>query len=294
MSSEIIWNDCRTCNQKTKHTVLGKTRKATPPDIYHDETKYFLLECNGCETIAFRKEYHDYEEYYPISEDEYEHPISVETYPHFIKNHVPIEFSFDLPPVVENIYNESIIAIQRGAHTLAGLGLRATIEAICNDKEITGRNLQIRINNMSRSGMISKSDTQRLHAIRFMGNDAAHEIKKAKKESVMIALKIVEHLLLSVYIFENEVSKYLETPISTLDELIPILDKKLKVMDSDSTFTFVKLLGTAKRRILEGLDSLETELIRRVNDGNYDKIELTSQPDGATESSQWFKKASGS
>jgi hypothetical protein len=294
MSSEIIWNDCRKCNQNTKHSVLGKKSKVTHPDIYHDEKIYFLLECNGCETIAFREEYHDYEQYYPISEDEYEHPISVETYPHFIKDHVPLEYSFDLPLIVENIYRESITAIQREAYTLAGLGLRATIEAICNDKEITGKNLQVRINNMSRSGMISKSDTQRLHAIRFMGNDAAHEIKKAKKESVMIALKIVEHLLLSVYVFESEVSKYLETPISTLDELIPILDKKLKIIDSDSTFTFVKLLGSSKRRILEGIESIESEFIQRVKDGNYDKVELTLKPDGSAESSQWFKKATGS
>ena len=125
------------------------------------------------------------------------------------------------------------MAIQEGAFTLAGLGLRATIEAICNDKNVKGRNLQVRINAMNKSGMISKSDAERLHAIRFMGNDAAHEIKKAKEKSILIALKIIEHILLSVYIFEEEVSKHLEAPVSNINDVILILKSNLNNLEDN-------------------------------------------------------------
>lgn len=37
-----------------------------------------------------------------------------------------------------------------------------------------------------------------------MGNDAAHDIKKPKDESLSVALQIVEHLIASVYILENK------------------------------------------------------------------------------------------
>lgn len=290
MSKEDIWNDCRSCKRKTKHTDLGGTSQRSDPEEYHDETKYFLLECNGCETVSFRKEYHDYESYYQVSHDEYAHEITVETFPHYIKDHNPIESLTDIPRIVKGIYQESILAIQEGAFTLAGLGLRATIEAICNDKNVTGKNLQIRINAMSRSGMISKSDAERLHAIRFMGNDAAHEIKKAKKQSVLIALKIIEHILLSVYVFEDEVNKYLEKPISTLDDALPILISSLEEIDNDNTFTLIKWLGTSRRRVLEKIEDIEIELKRKIESGDFEGVELIDTPETDESSSQWYKK----
>lgn len=290
MKEEIIWNDCRSCKRNTKHSIIGAKSKVTPPEFYHDETRYFLLECNGCTTISFREEYHDYEAYYQTGPEDYEHPITVEVFPHRIKDHSPIEVAFEIPNIVESIYKESLLAIQERAFTLAGLGLRATIEAICNDKDVKGKNLQVRINAMSRSGMISKSDADRLHAIRFMGNDAAHEIKKAKEKSVLIALKIIEHILLSVYVFEEEVSRYLEKPLSTLDEILPILEVNLKTIDSDKTFTFTKWLGSSRRRVLERLDELEAELISKIKNGEFDEVELIDAPESEDQNSQWYKK----
>lgn len=290
MSKEAIWSDCRSCKRNTKHNTLGKISRGTDPDIYHDETKYFILECNGCETVSFRKEYHDYESYYPVGHEEYEHDITVETFPHYIKNHNPIESLTDIPIIVKGIYQESLLAIQEGAFTLAGLGLRATIEAICNDKDVTGKNLQTRINTMNRSGMISKSDAERLHAIRFMGNDAAHEIKKAKKQSVLIALKIIEHILLSVYVFEEEVTQHLEKPISTLDDALPILITNLKKITTHSNFTFTKWLGASRRRVLEKIEDLEAELKEKIESGDFEGVELIDTPETEEAHSQWYKK----
>lgn len=173
---------------------------------------------------------------------------------------------------------------------MAGLGLRATIEAICNDKEVKGKNLQVRINAMSRSGMISKSDAERLHAIRFMGNDAAHEIKKAKEQSVLIALKIIEHILLSVYVFEEEVNKHLETPISTIEDALPILESNLSKIEENSTFTLTKWLGSSRRRVLEKLDEIEALLIVKVEANEVLGVETIETPETEESSSQWYKK----
>ena len=290
MSKDVVWSDCRSCKRDTKHSILGKANRSTPPDIYHDETKYFLLECNGCETVSFRKEYHDYESYYPISDYDYTHDITTETFPRYIKDHNPIESLTDIPKIVKGIYQESILAIQEGAFTLAGLGLRATIEAICNDKDVTGKNLQVRINAMSRSGMISKSDAERLHAIRFMGNDAAHEIKKAKKQSVLIALKIIEHILLSVYVFEEEVNQHLEKPISTLDDALPILISNLKKIEDNNTFTLTKWLGTSRRRVLEKIEDIEGELKRKIESREIEGVDLIDTPEAEETPSQFYKK----
>lgn len=290
MKDEIIWSDCRSCKRETKHTVLGKTSNVTPPELYHDETKYFLLECNGCTTVSFRKEYHDYESYRQTGPDDYEHDISVEVFPHSIKNHSPIDSLFEIPGIVESIYKESLLAIQEGALTLAGLGLRATIEAICNDKKVKGKNLQVRINAMNRSGMISKSDAERLHAIRFMGNDAAHEIKKAKENSILIALKIIEHVLLSVYVFEEEVNQHLEKPISSLEEALPILESNLSRIETNSTFTLPKWLGNSRRRVLDNLDVIESDLIIKIQNGDLKEVEIIDTQESEESTPQLYKK----
>jgi len=292
MTNKIIWSDCRSCKRSTKHSILGSVSKETPPEFYHEETKYFLLECNGCTSVSFRKEHHDYESYRQTGyrDEDYEYDISVEVFPHHIKNHSPIDSLFEIPSIVESIYKESLLAIQEGAYTLAGLGLRATIEAICNDKDVKGKNLQVRINAMNRSGMISKSDAERLHAIRFMGNDAAHEIKKAKEKSVLIALRIIEHILLSVYVFEEEVNKHLETPISSLEEALPILESNLLGIEANSIFTLTKWLGSSRRRVLEKLDEIESELITKIQNGEVNDVSTIETPDSEESTSQWYKK----
>ncbi len=182
-----------------------------------------------------------------------------------------------------------MLAVQEGAFTLAGLGLRATIESICNDKKIKGKNLQARINAMNRAGMISKADTERLHAIRFLGNDAAHEIKKVKEPSVLIALKIIEHILLSVYIFEDEVNSHLETPINSVKEIIPILETNLSKMEGNSTFTLSKWLGKDRRRILEKLDDIENILSEKIDNNEIEGVKNSEPPDNQkNDHPKWF------
>lgn len=289
-TDETIWSECSSCKRSTKHHVLGKISKTSPVEYYHEETIYFLLECKGCTSVYYRTEHHDYESFRQIAPDDYEHDISVEVFPHQIKDHNSIDTFGIVPSIVESVYKESLLAIQEGAFILAGLALRATIEAICNDKGVKGKNLQVRINSMSRLGMISKSDAERLHAIRFMGNDAAHQIKKVKEKSVLIDLKIIEHLLLSVYVFEIQVKRYLETVLTNIEDTLPVLQSKLTKIDENSTFTLNKWLGSSRRRVLEKLDDIEANLIIKIEAGELPEVCLTEKPEAEQSSTQWYKK----
>jgi len=273
-----IWSECNHCKCNTKHEILHKHSFVGDPDEYHYEIIHMLIQCLGCETVSFRKESHDYEAHYQISEDEWEHDTSIDIYPHFIEGHNGLEKIWGIPSIVQSVYKESILAIQEGAFTLAGLGLRATIEAICNEQDIKGKDLQKRINAMVREGLISKKDASRLHSIRFMGNDAAHDIKKAKKASVLVALKIVEHLITTVYILDSEMKSHLETTISTFDEMVEVLKENLKSFNNGDTITFVKLLGKDRRRIIENNQALQTEFETYVDEGKLDNVELVKIP----------------
>ncbi|MEX0712559.1 MAG: DUF4145 domain-containing protein, partial [Pirellulales bacterium] len=56
-----------------------------------------------------------------------------------------------------------------------------------------------RINGLAEKGSISSQQAATLHQIRFLGNDAAHELYQPSARNVSMALDIVEHLLEQVY-----------------------------------------------------------------------------------------------
>jgi hypothetical protein len=148
------------------------------------------------------------------------------------------------------------------------------VEAVCNDLTINGHNLEQRISDLARDGYISKKDSERLHGIRFMGNDAAHEIKTPKAEQLSVALRIVEHLLASVYILEKEADGRIDAAITEFTKFEDILTKFVNQLSVGDELPLVGIFGTDFRRIKESMSNLERELINRINSGNYSNLSL--------------------
>lgn len=257
---------CRNCEQETNHSVLAEKVESSREDYSFDQT-YQIVECLGCDTKSFRDVFEEIEHAYQISEDEWEVPTSITVYPRFIKGHRSLNGDYYLPGLVERIYKEVLLAFQEDALILAGLGLRGTVEAVCNDLNISGRNLEARISKLATAGYISRKDAERLHGIRFMGNDAAHEIKKPKSEQLSVALKIVEHLLSSVYILEKEVHGKIETLITEFHSFKELLEERVKHLSSGDELPIIGLLGRDIRRVKESLPTLEPELVSKIDTG---------------------------
>jgi hypothetical protein len=228
----------------------------------------------GCEEKTFRVVFRDIENAYPTSDDDWDVPETVEYYPKYNPDHVDLENIFRVPDVVREIYTESMLAVQAGALTLAGLGLRGTIEAVCNERSITGRNLEVRIARLATQGLISAKDAERLHAIRFLGNDAAHEIKKPSDAQISVALKIINHLIQSVYLLEIEMHRKLDTIISDPDEFERLLDKHLPAFAKGDEYPVAKFLGKDIRRLGAGASALESHLQAAISSGNYTKLSI--------------------
>ncbi|WAK02395.1 DUF4145 domain-containing protein [Methylobacter sp. YRD-M1] len=266
MSVKKIKSYCRSCGQDTNHGVLSEHTESYREEYVCDYV-YQIVECLGCETKSFREVFEDMESAYHIHDDEWEVPTRIDVYPKFIKGHRNLDGDYYLPDLVGRIYREVILAFQEDALVLAGLGLRGTVEAVCNDLGITGRNLEARISKLATAGSISRKDAERLHGIRFMGNDAAHEIKKPKKEHLSVALKIVEHLLSSVYILEEEVEGRIETTISDFEKFEPLLKKKVKLQNPSDELPLAAILGKDIRRVKESVASFETELLAKIAAG---------------------------
>ena len=104
-----------------------------------------------------------------------------------------------MPYKVRVIYDEVIDAINAQLAILAAVGLRALIEAICRERGIAGSNLMEMIDGLSEKGVLSANQAKILHSHRFLGNVAAHEIEKARREELFAALEIAESMLKTIY-----------------------------------------------------------------------------------------------
>jgi len=270
VEDESVWNPCASCDRKTFHQVLHK--HVDSEYEYRMDTVHEMLRCRGCHTLSFRKVVIDHESGYFDHEDEWQSPQEVTCYPRVLEGYSELEDIADVPQPVRDIYSQSVQAIRDDANILAGIGLRATVEAICNDRSIAGRNLEKRIDGLAKAGLISHKDAERLHAIRFLGNDAAHDIKTTKTANLLIALRIIEHLLVTLYILDNEADGRLDTIIKSFDQFDALLTKKLQDFSAGDEVPLAKIFGRDMRRFQGNLPALEKSLLDKIAAGEYARL----------------------
>ncbi len=282
IDERVLFVDCKKCSRGTRHEVLFGHEEESDPEFYHEKDSWQIVRCLGCHNIAFRHQNDDYEMVTETGPDEYSHSRTVSIFPKVIKNHKGLRNTNFIPTIIRKAYHQTLLAYGESAFILASIGLRATIEAVCNHLQISGATLEKRIDNLHRSGHVSNADKKRMHAIRFLGNDAAHEIKEPKEADLRIALEIVEHLLNSLFILEKRAKK-LETIIEDYEEFKKQLEHSVNKIDKGQTMSLVAIVGSKRRLIGQSLPVFETKLIEDLNNGNITFIELAAKsttPDG--------------
>lgn len=273
----ILKNYCNECDKNTNHTVLAQHDWRSDPDDYSHAQYHKLVKCLGCDNVSLRIEDHDIESAYQTDHNEWEVPITTKSYPKKLQNHKKFDNDYLIPKLVRNIYNEVLLTLQEDAKILSSLGLRACIESVCNHLEIVGGNLAIRINKLATVGYISKKDAERLHAIRFMGNDSAHEIKAPKEASLKIALEIVEHLLKSVFILPEQANGYLDTLIDQYTLFEKLLEKHLSNFNNGDEYPLSHFFEKDWRRVQDCISPFQTELIDNINKTNFELLKIGRQ-----------------
>ncbi len=159
---------------------------------------YQVVKCMGCETIRFRQSSYCSEavDWETGKWEEYD----VRLYPDSIHEHHHPEDHSSFPEDVAKMYVETIMCFNAGASTLAGGGLRAIVEAICQHEKVPGKNLKERIDELVAKGYLAKNQADLLHEERYIGNDALHEMKTPSKQDLEDGLKIVEGLMNAIYV----------------------------------------------------------------------------------------------
>jgi hypothetical protein len=198
---------CAECKSETRHKVLAQvdTHYQDPSGMVDWWGDSQIVQCQGCLTITFC-------ETSQFSEDiEYDYQNNTsylndtnKYYPNRIAGRNILTDAHYLPHGVYTIYEETHASICSQFNIMAGFGIRAIIEATCNDKQVSGNNLAKKIDQLAIDGLITKEGSQILHSLRFMGNAAAHEMRAHSALELGIALDVVEYLLQGVYILPKK------------------------------------------------------------------------------------------
>lgn len=236
---------CSRCKSETNHGFLTNKNgvkleyKLTHLDFmdldFQFNDDYYIVQCLGCDNIAFLNIYGD-ESMYEITyydEDNYsrEYYEDYNVYPEKPKEKLsahlqynsPFKFN-NLPDSINELREEVVQAYKEDMRLLCGMGIRMLVEAICKEKGITEtqviknnkpkfddnnnpvmRNLNLyeKIEILKDKNIIDESQKEVLHQVREMGNDTAHEIKSHSNLILKQALHIVELILYNIYEVPN-------------------------------------------------------------------------------------------
>lgn len=203
---------CNSCRQTTRHSIPRIFEQVmTDGQIVHWQT----IQCAGCDEVSFLEKHF-------TGVDAEEQVLSVLIYPTRMKQQqVQID---GLPDKLDRIYREMIQAFNNESYILCAGGLRALVEGICAEQNISdgpkrshttgeydinpetgkarrGRTLECKIEGLAEKHILTQPHARVLHEHRYLGNSALHELEAPSSEIFKIAISIIEHVMVFLYSF---------------------------------------------------------------------------------------------
>jgi hypothetical protein len=140
---------CVQCIGDTRHVVRVSVDSTEPlgPEV-HGFQQFQIVECLGCKAPSFRRETSRDDDGFVDEGGETDLWITEELYPPRKGNRKPLPHAAKLPPRIAHLYSEVHRALQDEFPVLAGIGIRAIIEAVCKHKHERGGTLEKKINSL--------------------------------------------------------------------------------------------------------------------------------------------------
>ncbi|WP_460410398.1 MULTISPECIES: DUF4145 domain-containing protein [unclassified Pseudomonas] len=163
-----------------------------------------IVQCLGCEDVSFRVSSTNSEDYEHDDEGLMYNPPAVKYYPGRTAGS-RIEEYWLLPNRISQIYSEARSAVEGELLIIAGIAIRALLEAICTEVKAAGRDLYKKIDDLHVKSLVTKEGVETLQKVRVLGNRAAHESEAHSQSQLILALEVVEHILVGAYIIPAKV-----------------------------------------------------------------------------------------
>ena len=114
-----------------------------------------------------------------------------------VESKLPLE---SLPDTVKMAYDQALKSFRASLFEPCVLMCRKCLEAVCKTFGVKGRNLSERLTALSEANYIDDRLLNWAHAIRLLGNEAAHEIEvPVSKEDARDIIEFTEAILIYVF-----------------------------------------------------------------------------------------------
>jgi uncharacterized protein DUF4145 len=217
---------CNECKHRTWHKVIAShvltcsTYDGLGGDDYEGEvdSKWDLLQCMGCGAPCVRL---------TIEIEGFEDPY-MEFYPTRTIDHHAKKHYVHLPDKLTRLYYEVINTYNQKNLLLCSAGLRALLEGICVDKEITEgpnekgkvtKSLEGRINGLT--SIVPVGIVKNLHGLRFLGNRGLHDLDVPNESGVRLAITVIEDIMNVIYELDYNAQLLMKSTQSKKGTTIP-------------------------------------------------------------------------
>ena len=197
---------CLYCGNKTLMNQVGEhTHRWDEGYGYYGYFKYSMYACPICDKVSFYQQYADSAmqgingngEIEEIVDEEILYPINT-----FAPKYLPKDIKYAYESALKTKHIDTAICL---------IALRRTLEMICNDKGATGRNLTMKIEDLSTKGILPKELEDASKITKNFGNRGAHgaNITIAQKELKEL-IEFIEYILEYLYILPNKIKELKE------------------------------------------------------------------------------------
>lgn len=219
--TELIEVLCKTCGNYTDHAILHIQERHHDEDGFWGNTKWETIQCCGCKDVSLKSTFSSCDMDFGEK--------SVKLFPCRGNYILQLKTFRNCPSTLWFLYRQVIDAFDAQLAILCAAGLRSLIEGICADKGINKgpvvvkdkngtpktnedgtpkiqmrKHLEGKIEGLAENGLLTVQHAKALHELRFLGNDALHELERPSEQDLMEAIGIVEHTLENVYELEEK------------------------------------------------------------------------------------------
>lgn len=269
---------CPACKRKTNHIILAKAKNSwsDKEDGYYLVHTYRLVQCCGCEHVSFNlvcdgTEY----EYYEPDGDQSTRPEYF-TFPRKENEIEPIKDNWSIPAQISIPYHEAIKCINADCYLLAALGFRTTVEAICLDKSVNGGDLNTKIDNLQSAGVITKTNCERLHEARFMGNESAHEMKTPGKQQLLLVMEVINNILDNLYVIDKKCKEIFDFRFKDFNHFMNIISANITNYKQGDVTTIYGFLPEDRKYKREDILTFQSQLQDLIDKGSFTKLKKTN------------------
>jgi hypothetical protein len=211
-TKKISCNYCRVETNhslRTRYTWFRKIEDGTAIDLAdlkdnvdsickHENS---IWTCAGCDTVIF-----EWQLMYPSLDNEGKWEEHNGGFFSTALDRSILPKVFRMNPKLSRLYGEVLTSFKADCLLLCTIGLRALIEGVCEDKELKKRNLEDKIDGLIKF-LPSLNLIEALHAFRFAGNDAAHDLEALTRDEARMAIEVMEDLLNFLYDLDYKASQ---------------------------------------------------------------------------------------